>query len=82
MAYEQKEGQGSLFKNQKKTDEKHPDYKGDCLLNGKKMQIAAWIKEAKNGSKFMSLRIKEDNFTHNNTQQQGTRQAPSDEIPM
>lgn len=57
MAYEHKEGGGSLFKNELKDKENQPDYRGDCLLNGKVMEIAAWIKDGKKG-KFMSLQIK------------------------
>ena len=56
MAYEQKEGQGALFKNTKKGADNSPDYRGDCLINGVPCWISAWIKEGKNG-KFMSLAI-------------------------
>lgn len=57
MAYEQREGQGSLFKNDDKKTDSHPDYRGDCTINGVKCWLSAWIKEGKNG-KFMSLAIK------------------------
>lgn len=57
MAFKPREGSGSLFKNDRKTTDSHPDYKGDGLVNGVPMEIAAWIKEGKNG-KFMSLSIK------------------------
>lgn len=57
MSYEMKEGQGSLFKNDKKGNDKRPDYRGECLINGEKLEISAWIKEGKKG-KFMSLSIK------------------------
>jgi uncharacterized protein (DUF736 family) len=57
--YEHKENSGSLFRNERKEKETHPDYKGTCLLNGVKMEIAAWIKESSTGSKFMSLRFEE-----------------------
>lgn len=49
---------GNLFKNVKKEKETHPDYRGEVLVNGKKMQISAWINEGKNG-KFMSLSFQE-----------------------
>lgn len=56
MAYEQKEGQGSLFKNQRKETERHPDYNGTITIDGVERWISAWIKEGKNG-KFMSLSL-------------------------
>ena len=34
MAYTPKEGSGSLFKNNRKTSETHPDYTGSIMLNG------------------------------------------------
>lgn len=58
MAYEHREGQGSLFKNSKKEEgSKQPDYRGDAMVNGTLMEVAAWIKEG-NGGKFFSLSIK------------------------
>ena len=55
---ENKTNTGVLFKNTNKTSEKHPDYKGKVNANGKEMDIAAWIKQGKNGS-FMSLSFSE-----------------------
>lgn len=59
MAYEPKEGSGALFKNTRKEAENHPDYTGNCVIGGKVMRLAAWIKEGKQG-KFMSISIKPD----------------------
>ena len=56
--YEQRDNSGALFKNEKKTESKHPDYQGDCLVNGVKMRMSAWLKES-NGRKFMSLAFSE-----------------------
>jgi uncharacterized protein (DUF736 family) len=58
MAWEHREGAGSLFKNNDKQKESQPDYRGDAMVSGTVMEIAAWIKEGKNGGKFMSLSIK------------------------
>ncbi len=54
MAYEQREGSGALFKNDKDGTESRPDYKGDIRIGGKEYWLSSWIKEGKNG-KFMSI---------------------------
>jgi hypothetical protein len=55
-------GTGGLFKNDKKEKSTHPDYRGDCEIHGKPFWISAWIKEGKDGKKFMSLafRVKDE----------------------
>jgi len=50
-----KDNSGALFKEEEKKSEKHPDYKGNCLVNGERMYIAAWINESQGGKKYMSL---------------------------
>ena len=49
-----KDNSGALFKEEKKSD-KHPDYKGQCVVNGQKMYIASWINTTEAGMKYMSL---------------------------
>jgi len=49
---------GVLFKNDKKGNEKAPDYTGKMNVNGKEMRLAAWIREGAKG-KFMSLSLSE-----------------------
>ncbi len=59
MAYEMKPGQGSLFKNDTKGNDKAPGYRGTILTpGGELLEIAAWVKEGKKG-KFFSLSVKE-----------------------
>jgi hypothetical protein len=48
---------GVLFKNDRKEQDSHPDYKGSCEINGVEHWISAWIKEGRQG-KFMSLSFK------------------------
>jgi uncharacterized protein (DUF736 family) len=55
MAYEQRDNSGSLFKNDRKEKETHPDYKGTAMVGGVEMWMSAWLKTASNGSKFMSF---------------------------
>ena len=54
MAYEQKEMGGSLFRNDKKGNDKWPDYRGKALINGQLLDVAGWVRESKVG-KFLSL---------------------------
>ena len=68
MAYTPKPGSMSLFKNDRKEKDTHPDYKGDGMdLQGNPVWVSAWIKEGAKG-KFMSLSIqakeakREDSF--------------------
>jgi hypothetical protein len=57
MAYEQKDGSGALFKNDKGDNPKRPDYRGDITIGGVQYELSAWLKEGKKG-KFMSLNAK------------------------
>lgn len=59
MAYEPKDNTGSLFRNEDKKAENHPDYKGQVLINGVSMWVAGWLKTTKDGSKFLSLSFQE-----------------------
>jgi hypothetical protein len=57
MAYTPKAGQMSLFKNDRKEKDSHPDYKGDGMdLEGNPVWISAWVKEGAKG-KFFSISI-------------------------
>lgn len=68
MAYEQKPGGGSAFKNKYKKESKHPDYKGTYKhIDGKDYDVAVWIKKDRNGDEFISFmtsepRPKQDNI--------------------
>lgn len=50
---------GVLFKNDDKADEREPDYTGSLNVDGVEFFLDAWIKTAKSGRKFMSVRVKE-----------------------
>lgn len=54
MAFELKEGQGSLFKNERREKDTHPHAKGTALIAGVAYWVSAWTKEGK-GGKFQSL---------------------------
>ena len=58
MAFELNEGQGTMFRNDRKEEgSKQPDYRGDLKLGGELLEVAGWIKEGKKG-KFLSITVK------------------------
>lgn len=74
MAYIPKEGAGSLFKNDRKTTDTHPDYTGSIMLNGKEHWLSAWVKEGTKG-KFFSVSVGKEK------QPMGFTPKGSDELP-
>jgi hypothetical protein len=60
MAYEMREGEGSIFKNDDKREGKRdPDYRGNALIGGVAYFVDSWINTSKDGTrKFMSLKFK------------------------
>jgi uncharacterized protein (DUF736 family) len=49
---------GVLFTNDQKGNEKAPNYKGKLNVEGKEYDLAAWVREGKNG-KFLSVKVSE-----------------------
>jgi hypothetical protein len=69
MAFEQRENSGVLFKNRRKEKPNQPDYTGNINIGGEQLSLSAWIKEDKNGGKFLSLAA---------SSKDGQRRAPAD----
>lgn len=60
MSFELRDQNGTLFKNKDKNDENNfPNFRGDCMVNGVKMEVSAWTKRDKNNNVFFSLAFKE-----------------------
>ena len=53
---EKRDNSGVLFVNDKKENERSPQYKGNITVDGKDYWLSAWIKEGKSG-KFMGLAV-------------------------
>jgi uncharacterized protein (DUF736 family) len=81
MAYEQRNNSGSLFKNDRKNNERQPDYNGNAIINGKTMRISAWIKKSQNGTTFMSLAFEEANGAYQQNASQQSVPAPQRPAP-
>ena len=64
MAFEHKDNAGSIFKNQYKTEDKHPDHQGSCKIiceecgHATELRISAWINDLKNSAgKYFGLQF-------------------------
>lgn len=50
---------GTLYKNRKKENDRHPDYTGQLNVDGKELWLSAWLKESsKTGEKYFSLSVR------------------------
>lgn len=57
MSFTPKPGTGALFKNERKSKDIHPDYKGSLTLpDGSTMQLGGWITQGAKG-KYLSLKV-------------------------
>ena len=57
--FEHKENTGSIFKNDYKKADNHPDYKGKVNANGKLMDIALWVRKSEGGKTYFSVKLSE-----------------------
>lgn len=74
MPYEQRDNSGSLFKNDKKEADSHPDRKGSAMIGGVHYWVSGWVKQDRNGNPWMSLAFKPK-------EQQGKVAAPAKLAP-
>jgi hypothetical protein len=59
MAYEKRPNSGTLGKNQRKTEDKHPEYAGEINVDGRDYWLSGWVKtNGQTGDKFFSLSVK------------------------
>ena len=75
MAYEKKPGEFTLFANDYKQNDKHPDYKGHGLaLDGTALDIALWKRTSQNGKEYYSVKIE---FPRPSATSRGEYQRPA-----
>ena len=54
--YTPTEGKGTIFRNDRKERDTHPDWRGTAMVNGALVEIALWEREGKRGA-FYSVGI-------------------------
>lgn len=88
MSYELKDGSGSLWVNDRKEKETHPDRTGTVKVGGRDYYISGWLKETSQGKKYLSLSFKPKLMSETASVPTGGRNDPrpadefSDDIPF
>ena len=85
MAYEMKEKTFSLFPNDKKGNDKAPDWKGKGLIDGKEVRIAVWQRKSASGIEYLSGTIEEPQTAQEEKPaepEQKIEEAIADQIPF
>lgn len=79
----QRNNSGSIFANDRKTQDNHPDGKGSCMIDGKEYWISSWTKKTNEGKVFRSLSFELKQVQQGApTQGAPAQAAPSDDLPF
>lgn len=81
MAFEQKELNGALFRNDKGDNPKRPDYKGSALIDGIHYWMDAWVKDGNSG-KFLSVAFKVKEKAEPKAEPTTTETKGDDDLPF
>ena len=63
MAYEMKDGDFSLFRNDKEGNEKRPDMRGKACIGGVIYKLSGWTRKTKDGEKYLAGKIEPEQRT-------------------
>ena len=73
----------SLFENDKKGNDKAPDWRGKALIGGKEMRIAVWKRKSASGVEYLSGSIEEPfKPATEPAKEEPIAEAVSDDIPF
>ena len=57
--YTHKDNTGSAFTNNYKQNERHPDYKGSCVVRGETFEVALWERKTAKGDTYYTIKFSE-----------------------
>lgn len=72
MSFEQRDNSGSMFANDRKTSDNHPDRSGTAMIDGVEYFVDGWIKRTKDGKPWLSLSFKRKDKQRSAMQRQST----------
>lgn len=74
---------GALFKNDRRTQDNHPEYTGSIDVDGKPYWLNAWVKSGAKG-KFFSLSVKPKNAPPGKPTAKAADEPPTenDDVPF
>lgn len=53
-----RDNSGTLGRNKRREKDTHPEFNGQCVIDGREYWINGWVKEGNDGGKFFSLSFK------------------------
>lgn len=71
MGFELREGQGALFNNDDKQSDKHPDLRGQCMIDGVEYWVSGWNRKAQSGAEYVSLSLQRKDASRGGGQRSG-----------
>lgn len=78
---EQKDNTGAIFKNERKENDKQPDYRGTAMIRGQKTDISLWVNESKTGIQYFGATFTEP-YKKEEVKQDPKRSKEDDFIPF
>lgn len=83
MAFKHKDNSGSIFKNEKKEKDTHPNMTGSALIDGVEYWVSAWTKEGEKGRwQSLAFKPKTEKTSAGGTKHNAGRNEEDGDIPF
>jgi hypothetical protein len=86
MSYEQKDNSGSLWKNERKESDSHPNVTGSAVIDGVEYYVDGWTNTVQNGAKagqkYQSLKFKRKDAAKGAAPSRAPAKKVDDDIPF
>jgi hypothetical protein len=82
MAFEQRDNSGSVWVNDRKTADNHPDRTGSAKINGEDFWVHGWLKKTKDGKPYLSLAFKKKSEQPAASEKKSPAEDLDDRIPF